>query len=222
METWPISIAREGSRVFIGIPARLGRPHSTPAVENAHLEEQVGEEWLVELLLCLMPQDRAWAWWTGSEAFTQTKLSYGEAPSRVVPSSIDQVLRHNVALRHMTLSLIPAGSEAQEQVLDRTGLDSEHVPDHLWTAPDRDDVWELEEIVSWCRHPKDWKSTSATAAQKAERIVTVFGDYVFCMVSQEAAEPLQQALTELAESWGLTVVEGKPEHAWHSARATPS
>lgn len=211
MDRWLISTAREGVRVLFGIPARLG---DASAADAPHLEEQVGDGWLVELLLCLLPAERVWAWWTSSDALKQSKLTWSDAPQQVAPRAVEGVLRRNLALRNMTLAIIPPDEQDQEQALDWVGLDTEHFPDHVWTATHPDRPWDLDAIIAWCRNPKDWKSAASAAAQDAERIVTVLDDYVFCMVPKEAEEQVRHALRELAATWDVSIADGAPEDAW--------
>jgi hypothetical protein len=153
MNTWPISIALQAERLWLGIPDHLADGGGdTDVAKLPTLEERCGESWSQQLLRVLLPQDRAWAWWTRNAIFRRSKLSAANAPERVFPQRAVQVLRRNVWMHQMSLCLIPsADALAQQAVLDWAGVDTEQIPDHLWSAAANEREWDLEQISAWYR-----------------------------------------------------------------------
>ncbi len=162
-----------------------------------------------------MPSNRPWAWWTRNEVFKNSKLEAKRASDRVTPWSTPEVLLRSVWMRQMSLCFVPANSEAaQRAVLEWSGVDTEQVPDHLWTAPDGQAEWDLDAIAGWCSHAERWKDPACAVEQRAERIVTLFDGHVYGMLDREAAGRALQELTELASLWSITVEWGEASDAW--------
>ena len=214
MEFWTIATAQLKGHTLLGIPerVRLAGAHAEPWLT---LEEKVGDEWLAELLGRLMPKDRPWAWWTRNEVFKNSKLEGKRAPDRVEPWSTTEVLRRNVWMRQMSLCLVPTnGDAAQRAALEWSGLDTEQIPDHLWTAPDGCGQWDLDAIASCCSDAGRWKDPTCAAEQSAERIVTLFDGHVYCVLEQSGAERALHEFNELARTWSVTVEWGDASDAW--------
>ena len=214
MESWTIATAQLKGRTLLAIPDRVRRA-GAHADSFVTLEEKVGDEWLAALLRRLMPKDRPWAWWTRNEVFKNSKLEAKRGPDRVDAWATHEVLRRNVWTRQMSLCFVPANSDgAQRAVLEWSGVDTEQVPDHLWTAPDGQDEWDLDAITEWCSDARRWKDPACAIEQRAERIVTLFDGHVYCVLEQEAAARALQELSELARAWSVTVERGEASDAW--------
>jgi hypothetical protein len=84
----------------------------------------------------------------------------------------------------MTLAILPAAdSGAQASVLEWAGVDTD-LAEQVWTAPDGA-RWNLDEIVSWCQVPEQWRDRSSVTRQPAERIVTLFDSQIFCALAPQ-------------------------------------
>jgi hypothetical protein len=125
----------------------------------------------------------------------------------------------SLLLKRMTLAIAPPmAAEARAAVVEWAAVDTEQIPDHVWTAPDGAVSWDLEEVVGWCLDPKRWGNVGALASQPAERIVTMFDGQIFCALAPPAAEKTMKQLESLVRGWGVRVIPGPPEYAWAAPR----
>jgi hypothetical protein len=216
MNTWPVAVYKSGERTFIGIPDRLGDGQRYREVGRIpSLEEVCGDEWSSELLSRLLPTERAWAWWTRTEVFQETHLPSASAPALLDLRALTGVRSRRLFLRRMTLAIIPRDrAEEQKHVLQWAGQDTEQIPDHIWTAPNGIEMWDVKHIISWCSHRSMWSNPALVAQQPAERILVMFDGYVFCALTPEEGERAIGELSRLAESWKLHLIPGAAEYAW--------
>lgn len=215
MNTWPISVRSIGQRMLFGIPPRLGDGRSGGDVGAPALEQRVGDDWLEQLLGVLLPKDRAWLWWTRSDVFAKTGLQAERAPSAVELQRTHAVLRRNLWLRRMSIVFVPAQhSVGQRAVVEWAGMDTDHVADHLWTAPADAREWDLDAMSAWCSDAEQWQRAETIATLPAERVITLSGGYLFCALSLAEGERLKRELSRLAQGWGVEVIEGAVEDAW--------
>jgi hypothetical protein len=216
MNTWPISAVLRGERWFVGIPPRLGSSAGARDVAAPTLEQRGGDDWLREILTCLLPRERPWAWWLRNDVLRQTQLETARAPAHLTATDLTAPMRRNRWLRQMSLLLIPAQhTPAQDCTLDWAGMDTEHIPEHVWTLPDAPDAgWDLDRIATWCSESQGWRSAAQAAAQPAERVLTLFDGYTYCTLSREAGDRARQVLTALAARWGLELIAGPGADAW--------
>ncbi|HXU81322.1 MAG TPA: hypothetical protein VN914_07990 [Polyangia bacterium] len=214
IDGWPVSVLSDGERTYLGVFDRLGDGRSYPASGTVPtLEEIGGDDWSGEVLAQLLPAERVWAWWTRTAVHRNTGLGGERAPAAVDVSTISRPLVRRLLLERMTLAILPAAdSGAQASVLEWAGVDTD-LAEQVWTAPDGA-RWNLDEIVSWCQVPEQWRDRSSVTRQPAERIVTLFDSQIFCALAPPAAKEAMKRLETLARRWGLRVVPGPPEYAW--------
>jgi len=215
MNTWPISRTTRNGWTYLGIPDRLGSGGLWKSGETfPTLEEVAGDDWSAAILRAILPDDRAWAWWTRSEVYRSTKLPTTSAPDDVDPGALDRVVARRRRLDGMTLAFVPArDSASQETVAHWAGSDVEKIPDHLWTGPDSA-KWASEAIVAWCGDAAQWSDPATAPHQPAERIVTLFDNQIFWAGAAPRAAVAFARLEELATRWGLSIVDGPLGYAW--------
>lgn len=212
MNTWPISVETRDGWTYMGIPDRLGtgRPYQVNDSFRT-LEEIGGDEWSAAILQQLLPPERAWAWWTRNEVYKSAHLPTNRAGDVVDPQALSHVVVRRLLLEQMTLAFVPSKDRAsQETVAEWAGLDTEQVPDQIWTAPDAP-RWNTDAIVSWCRDEDQWSDAKTVPHQPAERIIILFDQLIFCALPDRAAAPVIARLGELACRWMLSVIPGPNE-----------
>jgi hypothetical protein len=214
MRTWPVAVHRTADRVFIGAPDRLGSGVEYRDPEAPSLEEVAGDRWSAQVLACMLPVDRPWAWWATSETVRSSGI-----PVRVAAASVDlpalaMAQCHKMLRIGMSLVVVPARQDHdQKKVLEWSGADSEQV-EHIWTAPAGRSTWEIREILDWCRDEQTWRDPRSVPGQPAERIQTTFDGYHFLSVPVGEGAAVLEALEHLAREWGIDLVTGSPDHAW--------
>jgi hypothetical protein len=115
----------------------------------------------------------------------------------------------------MSLIAVPPNDAAnQRKLLAWAGADTEQVADQLWTAPDGEAAWELDDIAGWCLDPRRWADPAEVVTRPVERVVTLSGGYVYCAVARGVGEQLRGDLEALATGWGLEVIAGAEQDAW--------
>jgi hypothetical protein len=216
MDTWPITLITDRDRAVIGIPDRLGTGRLyQPGDSFPTLEEIAGEDWSAEVLGELLPTDRAWAWWTRTEMVRLSGLSGGRAAAAINHRTLDHVVTHRLLLKGMTLAVVPAGHGREQNVVrEYADVDTEQVPDHIWTSPDEPDTWQIDEIVAWCDDPAQWTDRASAARQPAERIVAMFDNQISCALATVGAQAAMARLETLARRWRLRLIAGPAEYAW--------
>ncbi|MEY4575560.1 MAG: hypothetical protein RL701_263 [Pseudomonadota bacterium] len=215
MHTWSIANASRGGRLFLGIPPHLGAGKSSAVPAAAlTLEAHVGEHWLSQLLKCLLPDDRTWAWWTRQQVIRDCKLAGTRAPASFQPQQLDAVLQRRVWTRQMVLTVLPPSAQAaRNSVLAWAGADTEQIPDHIWAAGDGAQSWELARIIEWCSKRRLWRDALIAASLPAARVVTIY-DRVYCAIEEQAGAQVEHQLQALASSWGLEIIAGDPADGW--------
>ncbi len=216
MNTWPITLHIDGERASLGIPDRLGDGRPWRAGDSfPTLEEIAGESWSADVLAQLLPADRAWAWWTRTETYRLSGLPTTAAPAAVNHRTLAEVVARRLFFKRMTLAIIPAGrTREQDIVREYADVDTEQVPDHIWTSPDGADTWDIEQIVTWCGDPAQWTDAASAARQPAERIIAIFDNQISCAVALAGARAAMARLEALAATWRLRLIEGPAEYAW--------
>jgi hypothetical protein len=215
MNTWPISVETKNGWTYLGIPDRLGtgRPYQINDSFRT-LEEIGGDDWSAAILQQLLPSDRTWAWWTRNEVYKSTHLPTNRAGDVVNHRTLSHVVVRRLLREQMTLAFVPSQDRASQMtVAEWAGLDTEQVPDQIWTAPDVPQ-WNTDAIVSWCRDEDQWPDAKTVPHQPAERIVTLFDQLIFCALPDRAAALVRSGLKDLGIRWGLSVIPGPTEYAW--------
>lgn len=215
MNTWPITVAARGRWTYVGIPDRLGSGAAWRIDESfPTLEEVVGDDWSSAILREILPLDRVWAWWGGTDIYKSTRLPTNDASDVVDPGTLVGVVTRRLPLERRTLAFVPARDlPSQQTVIMWAGGDTEQTPDHIWTAFN-DRPWNTDAIVRWCRDPGQWSDATTVPHQPAERIVTLFDQQIFCALASDAAAPVVARLGDLAARWKLSIISGPSEYAW--------
>ena len=215
MNNWPITVKTSAGWTYLGIPDRLGDGGLRRADDSFPTLEQIaGEGWSAEILRQLLSEQRAWAWWTRTEAYGGSRLPAQRAPDRIDPSTLTSVVARRWLLQGMTLAFVPAkDAPARDTVLEWAGADTEQTPDVIWTAPD-DGQWDVNEIMSWCREAAAWTDAASARQQPAERILVLFDGRICCALPSTAAASTIARLGDLAARWRLSVIPGPSEYAW--------
>jgi len=215
---WPISTREIGRWTLIGIPQRLGdgRPPERMTFESFPvLEMLIGENWLREILMVVLPKSLPWAWWTSSSTAGLRQLSSQRMPAAVPLRSLRGVLLRRFFFQGMTQVILPAAqSDGQAVVLEWAGIDTEHQPEFIWTAPDTLDVWNTKAIAAWCRSKTAWRDFNSIPNLPAERVVALFDGDVFCAAPTAVARAVIETLRHKANEWNIAVIAGVPELAW--------
>ena len=218
MRTWPIAFRTQNDFALIGIPARLGDGElycSETFAAFPNLEEVVGEEWGGKVLSELLPANRPWAWWTRSEVIAKSGLRGSAAPTLLSITGLGQVLIKRLYFRRMSLAIVATQrSDQQALVREWAGLDTEHTPELIWSAPDGVDTWDVRFIIDWSRNRKLWQDPLPLIGRYAERLVMLFDGDIYCALSAAEGQSVLQRLGLLAAEWDLEVIPGPEDYAW--------
>lgn len=215
---WPIARSEAGDFLLLGLPQCLGSGE-LPTRESCDrfppLEAVAGADWLMCLLSVLLPRSLAWAWWAPSRAISLARLSPGAMPAAVPLRSLNRVVARSWFWRGVSLALVPpTRADAQSLVLEWAGVDTEHTPQFLLTAPAVLEVWDSEVIADWCRSRSAWGNPGSLASLPTERVITLFDGDVYAAIPASIAASALRAVSDLAGRWGLQVISGPVELAW--------
>jgi hypothetical protein len=213
-------VFRDEQRTLLRIPDRVGDEKTYWDEHATTLEELAGETWSGDVLAQLLRRERTWAWWTQTRVFDRTGLASEKAPADIDVTQLRSVQRRNLFWKNMTLVVIPPReTNAQDVVCKWAGLDTEQVPDAIWTAPDGLVTWDTERIVAWCQEKEAWSDPRSLSEQPAETILLLHDADIFCAMPSNMADAAWAALVALAERWGISVTTASPDFAWvRSAR----
>jgi hypothetical protein len=216
--TWPIARREVGAFAWLGLPQRLG-DGGLPTRETYDvfppLEAVAGQDWLARVLAVLLPRTLTWAWWATSRPSGLERLSPGAMPAVVPLRSLDRVLTRSWFWRGVTLAIVPPSRpDAQGSVIDGAGVDTEHTPEFVLTAPVETATWDSGAISEWCRDRSAWAAPDSFSSLPAERAIVLFDGDVYCGLAAGSAPAVLRAVEELAATWSLDVIPGPAELAW--------
>ncbi|GAB6904561.1 hypothetical protein DESC_740024 [Desulfosarcina cetonica] len=223
--TWPIAVQETQSLTFLGLPQRLG--NGMPPTRETYdrfppLDAVAGDDWFARILSVLLPRTVVWAWWAPSRTRGLKAITAHTMPADIPLTTLTYAVKRRWLLHGRTLVMVPpALHEAQNQVLEWAGIDTERAPELLLAAPSSCRIWKSESIFSWCRNRTAWKDPSAVAEVPADRVVVMFDGDIYCALPASQAPAQLQALHALAATWGLEVIPGPMEHAWPSPEQPP-
>jgi hypothetical protein len=220
LTTWPIAIRETRPLTFLGLPQRLG--DGVPPTRETYdrfppLESVAGDKWFARTLSVLLPPTVVWAWWAPSRTRGLHAIAAQKMPAEIPLTTLAQAVKCPWRLHGKTLVMVPpAMPEAQDQVLEWAGIDTDHTPEFLLAAPASRRNWESDSIFSWCRSRTAWKHPAAVAKVPADRVIVLFDGDIYCALPTDQAPDQLQALHALAATWGLEIIPGPVGHAWPS------
>jgi hypothetical protein len=133
--------------------------------------------------------------------------------------SLRNVRVRGAGFRDSTLVFVPPELKSeQDVVIYWAGADPEQSPDQILTAPDDITTWDSEQLLSWCKDPRQWTDGKSVATLPVERAVVMFDGQISCGLRTTSADEVIARLEDLATKWGLRVIPGPAEHAWVSMR----
>lgn len=221
--TWPIARSNQGGLCKLGIPQRLGDgklyTHNSYQASPS-LDEVVGDVWCPSILAKLIGNAGFAAWWTTTKMLQKSGLS-DHAPA-ALPDQLD--LDDPGGRLFVTKSLIPrtktmvaadlSDGELVALLTQWSGIDTEFDIEFFVMAPGNGGLWEIAPIRHWCGSKKQWSHPEKLIPGRADRVISLYDGDIYCALPEAAAEIAVQSLTDLAQSWQLSVIPGPEHYSW--------